>query len=133
MITSSQNGSVYGVPQTYSFRACRDASETFCGPDVTLDPVTPINANSIPTPVYTETSTDQTLNRTGRWSFTLPTGAYQGVSYQCGGSDIQPAPGNTCDGTGPDLLTGPSLLIRVTANGGQTYDKTYDAPLLPSN
>lgn len=129
MLTSAGDTSVYGSKQVYSFRGCRDATENYCGPAVTLDPITPVT--TLAGAKYTSTGTDPTLNATGTWTFNLPSGSgYQSVSYQCEGTDFQTTPATSCDGTGPDPLTGPSLKIRVTANGGQTYDKIYDGVVL---
>ncbi|BDZ51025.1 hypothetical protein GCM10025867_32660 [Frondihabitans sucicola] len=132
VVTSSADASVYGTQHRYAVRACRLQTQSVCGP--VSDPVlkTPVNANVTGNAVYQDSPGDgSTLNRTGNWTFTLPAGSgYEGVAYQCEGGDVTSDGGSTCSGTGADPLNGPTLLIRVTANGGDFYDKTYTAPLL---
>lgn len=132
-VTSQGDTSVYNSRHSYAIKACRLTTESFCGPVSDPISITPVDANATGDPSYTDGEPDPTLNRTGQWTFTLPSGADIAVAYQCDGSDIQPAPGTTCTGTGSSALLGPNLLIRVTANNGATYDKTYTAPLLPAN
>jgi len=45
-LTSVGNTAVYGSPQTVSFRACRDATEMYCGPESNPTTLTPLNARS---------------------------------------------------------------------------------------
>ncbi|GAA4265046.1 Ig-like domain-containing protein [Frondihabitans peucedani] len=130
LLTSAQNAAVYGSQQTYSFRGCRDTSDSFCGPALTLDPVTPVDTDA--GAQYKDQPDDGTaLQRTGTWTFTLPQGSgYTGVAYQCGDGELTTTPASSCTATGPNLVDGPRLLIRVTANGGQTYETTYTPSLL---
>jgi len=45
-LTSAANTAAYGSPQTVTFRACRDDSADYCGPESSGATLTPINARS---------------------------------------------------------------------------------------
>jgi hypothetical protein len=68
----------------------------------------------------------------GTWSWgSIPDGSYEGMAYSCdGGSSWTALTANgSCDGSA--LLTIPDLQVRITANGGQTYVRTYKASDYP--
>lgn len=128
-LTSSQDRSVYGSPQTYTVRGCRDAAATVCGPAGTSNSATPVSTDVGAT--YTG-PTDLTL--TGSYAFNYDPAANPGYSkleFRCVGGDWQDAVSgaNSCTVDGGGLLA-PSLDIRVTANG-QTYEHTFSDPATP--
>jgi hypothetical protein len=76
-LTSAANAGVYGNPQTVQFRACRDASESYCGP-VSQTTLTPLNARSV-----FESCTAANLSDPGSFFFRAPnSGEGQSVSFE---------------------------------------------------
>jgi hypothetical protein len=63
----------------------------------------------------------------GTWSWgSIPTGSYTAMDYRCanGGQWATLVENGSC--TAPGIGT-PALQVRITANGGQTYVRSYDA------
>ncbi|ARC57181.1 hypothetical protein AS850_08845 [Frondihabitans sp. 762G35] len=128
-VLTGGDSSVYGTTQTYAFVGCRDATTTYCGPASATRTIVPVSAN-----VAQATFTPDPVSgpQVGVWTFNAPQGpAYENMQFQCQGGLLQPTlagAGNTCVGDSGDPAAAPTLLIRITANGGQTYDKIYSTP-----
>jgi hypothetical protein len=120
--------SVYGTEQSYTFRGCRSSDGTLCGPASAAQKIVPVST-AVTNFTYVADASDPSSPKTGTYTFNMPAGPnYDSVQFQCQGDVLTPANlggANQCSGTGADAATDPTLLIVVTANGGQTYQKTY--------
>lgn len=119
-------GTQYGNQVTVQVKACRAYPEaTLCS--AAWSPDFPLGV-----PVHNSTPGDLTHDAdllSGAWSWTsIPGPGYESVSYRCDNSDDEggwtPMPDvGTCE-TGPAHR---DLRVRVTANGGQTYERNYSS------
>ncbi|MGV8851008.1 MAG: Ig-like domain-containing protein [Rhodoglobus sp.] len=81
----------------------------------------------------TFTSDGDPLTQSGTFAWLdWPAGTYEAVRYRCGGATLEPwqtadtsTPGGSCHAD-VALLATPTLVVRVVANGGQTYDRIYN-------
>jgi hypothetical protein len=126
------NGTQYGQTISVEARACRTWDSTPVCQTTWSAPFllgVPVDPRLLTDPSFTQLDPDDPRNDgTFAW-LGLPVGAYEAISVACGtapGGPFIPAtdPG-TCDVTANPAET-PFLTIRVTANGGQTYDITYN-------
>lgn len=122
----------YGQSVSVEARACRDYSgqlvcqQAMSAPFLLGMPVDPRVQGPL---TFTQTDAEDPQNDgTFTW-LGWPSGGYEAVEYACGTS-----PGGTFSPAGADLTCTvsagppdtPYLTIRVTANGGTTYDITYN-------
>ena len=126
---TTQNGSHYGTAISAEFLACK------VWPEVTLCASEWSAAFAIGTPVAnvappglsaTVTSTGVGVEGEWRWS-APPAGTYELIQYRCGSSTWTTMPtsgGGVCTASG--ALQPDDLEIRITANGGSRYDRTYN-------
>lgn len=124
----------HGQSVSITARACRSYDATLLCQNVASAPQTlgvPVDPRASGV-VWTEDVVDPIdLDPTGTFTWTdLPAGAYEQVAFACstsaGGGTFTPASGpGSCQ---VPLIVGqtPYLTIRVTVNGGQTYQKIYD-------
>ncbi len=130
-------GSQYGSDISVQLRACRsyDGAAPICQSQYSDPFPLGVAVNPQVGPVtFTPDPDGGVLNADGTFTWSAwPTGAYQSVAYWCGSgtagtftaADTSVA-GGTCHADVP-LLGSPKLTIRVTANGGATYDVSYDS------
>ncbi|MEH6780403.1 MAG: Ig-like domain-containing protein [Rhodoglobus sp.] len=122
----------YGQDISVEVRACRSyGSGPICQPEWSA-------AFSLGVPVNPAvsglafTSDNDVLNASGTFSWlNWPSGDYESVQYRCGGATLGPwqtadtsVPGASCHAD-VGLLETPTLVIRVIANSGQSYERTY--------
>ena len=122
----------YGQDISVEVRACRSyGSGPICQPEWSA-------AFSLGVPVNPAvsglafTSDNDVLNASGTFSWlNWPSGDYESVQYRCGGATLGPwqtadtsVPGASCHAD-VGLLATPTLVIRVIANSGQSYERTY--------
>lgn len=131
---TAEGGQQYGKKISAEVRACRIyASGTLCQKQWSLPfelgvPVDP-SVGSL-----TFVTDGDLLNDSGTFEWLdWPTGSYESVQYRCGGVTLDPwqtadtsIAGGSCHADVALLLAAPTLVVRVTANGGQIYDRTYN-------
>ena len=128
-LTSAANTAVYGAPQTFYFRACRDASATYCGEWSAPATATPLNARSI-----IESCTAPTADLPGLGRVLAPlAGGAQTVSHEA--SFNRPLIGElpnwsafapyTDGGSLPLGTTGVRIKTTVSAGGDPWTDPGY--------
>ncbi len=125
----------FGTSPTVQLRACRsyDGAAPICQTQFSASfpvamPVDPQVSGVTFTP-----SSDGVLDHNGTFSWlSWPTGAYQGVQFACGSGNGDPfvdadlsVAGGSCSAT-VNVISNPTLTIRVIANNDQTYDISYD-------
>lgn len=131
---TADGGQQYGKSISVQVRACRSygsgpiCQSTWSAPFLLGTPVNPAVTG------LTFTSDNDVLNESGTFDWLgWPQGTYESVMYRCGG--VTPGPWQVANMTEPGggscyadvaLLATPTLDIRVTANGGQIYDRTYN-------
>ncbi len=125
----TQNASQYGTAISAEFLACKVWPEvTLCGSEwsAAFFIGTPV-ANVAP-PGLSATVTSTGIGVEGEWRWSAPTaGAYELIQYRCGTSTWTTMPasgGGVCTASG--AIQPDDLDIRITANGGSTYQRTYD-------
>ncbi|MBH0010319.1 Ig-like domain-containing protein [Salinibacterium sp. SWN1162] len=130
---TAEGGQHYGNDLSVQVRACKSyGSAPICQTDWSASfplgtAVDPSVGN------LTFTSDNDLLNSSGTFTWlNWPSGNYENVQYRCGGITLGPwqtadtsVPGQSCHAD-VVLLAVPTLLIRVTANGGQIYERTYN-------
>jgi len=130
---TADGGQQYGKYISVEVRACRSygsgpiCQPTWSAPFALGVPVNPAVAT------LTFTSDGDPLNESGTFEWLdWPTGTYEEVRYRCGGTTLGPwqtavttTPGGNCHAD-VGLLGTPTLVVRVIANGGQAYDRTYN-------
>lgn len=119
-------GTQYGNAVTAQVKACR------AYPEATLCSATWSADFALGVPVHNSTPGDLTFDASligGEWSWTsIPGPGYEAVSYRCDNSDDEagwlsmPEVG-TCETDQPKR----DLRVRITANGGETYLRSYSA------
>jgi large repetitive protein len=119
-------GTQYGNKVTVQVKACRAYPEaTLCSAAWSAD--FPLGV-----PVHNSTPGDLAHDAdllSGAWTWTsIPGPGYESVSYRCDNGDDEPGwvpmpDVGTCE-TGPGHR---DLRVRVTANGGQTYERNYSS------
>lgn len=124
---TSSNRSHYGQPLTVYVKACR------AYPEATLCSTAWSPAFALGTPVWNvkpnELEYDPDL-LTGTWRWTsMPGPGYEAVHYRCSNGNnedgwIPMADTGECEG---GALGSSTLRVRVTANGGQTYIRSYSS------
>ena len=122
-LTSIQNASVYGVPQTVVYRACRDASVNFCGPASAPEVLTPVNARGsiVTCTVGQEVTSNPPVNENTpsvRYLYSFDDGAPNGEWTPYTDVAIAPPPAASPPGSG---VTSVRLKAVVTLTSGQTY------------
>ncbi|WP_255559909.1 tandem-95 repeat protein [Salinibacterium sp. M195] len=131
---TAEGGQHYGTQISVEVRACRSyGSGPICQPQWSAPfalgvPVDP----SVGT--LTFTTDGDLLNQSGTFAWLdWPAGTYESVRYRCGGLTLGPwqtastsTPGGNCHADVALLGAVPTLVVRVVANGGQTYDRTYN-------
>ncbi|MBH0131474.1 tandem-95 repeat protein [Salinibacterium sp. NK8237] len=131
---TADGGQQYGQDISVEVRACRSyGSGPICQPQwsAPFELGTPVNPS---VGGLTFTSDNDLLNDSGTFEWLdWPTGNYEAVRYRCGGVTLGPwqtadvtTPGDSCHADVALLLGTPTLLVRVIANGGQVYDRTYN-------
>ncbi len=119
-------GTQYGNPVTAQVKACR------AYPEATLCSATWSADFALGVPVHNSTPGDLTFAASlidGEWSWTsIPGPGYEAVSYRCDNSDDEagwlPMPEvGTCETGQPNR----DLRVRITANGGETYLRSYSS------
>jgi len=130
---TADGGQQYGQSVSVQVRACRSyGSEAICQPEWSAAfplgvPVNPSVGD------LTFTSDGDVLNDSGTFEWLdWPSGEYTSVYYRCGGITLgawlladTSTPGGSCHAD-VALAAAPTLVVRVVANGGQTYDRTYN-------
>ncbi len=126
------NGSQYGQTVSVEARACRTwDSSPVCQPQWSAPFLlgVPVDPRLTTDPLFTQDDPDDARNDgTFAW-LGLPTGDYEAVEFACdtapGGVFVAATDPGSCPITANPAQT-PFLTIRVIANGGQTYDITYN-------
>jgi hypothetical protein len=119
-------GTQYGNAVTAQVKACRAYPEaTLCSAAWSAD-------FALGVPVHNSTPGDLTFGAgliDGEWSWTsIPGPGYEAVAYRCDSSDDEPGwlsmpEVGTCDTGQPKR----DLRVRITANNGETYLRSYSA------
>ncbi|MBH0117826.1 tandem-95 repeat protein [Salinibacterium sp. NG253] len=131
---TADGGQQYGQDISVEVRACRSyGSGPICQPEWSAPfalgvPVNPSVAG------LTFTSDNDVLNDSGTFAWLdWPSGTYESVRYRCGGLTLgswqtadTTVPGGSCHADVVLLLANPTLVVRVVANGGQIYERTYN-------
>ena len=118
------DGTQYGNPNlSVTLRACHNGACQSTPAEFALG-VTPVNPQI---GQLSYQANDPLSLTTGTFTWTVwPSGTYSSIQYNCG-SGFQTVTDTSSAGTCTvPLLQTPQLIIRVTANGGATYDATYD-------
>ncbi|MGV8876597.1 MAG: Ig-like domain-containing protein [Rhodoglobus sp.] len=130
---TAPGGQHYGSSVTVEVRACRSygsnttCQKTWSAPFTLGIPVDP----AVGTLTFTPDSASPAGSGTFSW-LNWPTGNYESVLYRCG--EQNPGQWQTADTSTPGAscyatvapLSAPTLTIRVIANGGRSYDRTYN-------
>ncbi|TQO19028.1 hypothetical protein FB472_0560 [Rhodoglobus vestalii] len=130
---TADGGQHYGTDISVAVRACKTyGSGRLCqtawsAPFPLGVPVNPSVAN------LTFTSGGDLLTGSGTFEWLgWPTGTYEAVRYRCGGTTLGPwqyantsTPGGSCYAD-VELFEPPTMVVRVIANNGQAYDRTYN-------
>lgn len=125
----------FGAATSVQLRACRsyDGAAPICQTQLSASFALPTPVNPQVSGVTFTPSSDGTLNHNGTFSWlSWPAGSYQSVQFACGSgndntfvvADLSVA-GGSCSTT-VNVISNPTLTIRVIANGGQVYDISYD-------
>ncbi|WP_341952339.1 tandem-95 repeat protein [Salinibacterium sp. TMP30] len=131
---TADGGQQYGKYISVEVRACRSyGSGPICQPSWSAPFALGVPVNpSVGT--LTFTTDGDLLNQSGTFEWLdWPTGTYEAVNYRCGGATAlgpwqiadASTPGGSCHADAA-LTDTPTLVVRVIANGGQTYDRTYN-------
>ena len=130
---TADGGQQYGESISVEVRACRSyGSGPICQP--TWSAPFPLGVPVNPSVgTLTFTTDGDLLNRSGTFEWLdWPQGSYESVRYRCGGVILGPwqtadtsTPGGSCHAD-VALIATPTLVVRVVANGGQIYDRTYN-------
>ncbi|MCU1513716.1 MAG: fibronectin type protein, partial [Microbacteriaceae bacterium] len=121
------SGAPYGAAVTIALRACRNFSDGATACQAT--PSAPIALAYVavdPHVTGVSFAAGATQFDAGTFTWLSTPAGYDAVEYSCGAGFLpaDPNPGGTCSVS--PLISDPLLTIRVTANGGQTYDIKYD-------
>lgn len=123
------NGSHYGTVTRAEFRACKVwpevtlCSESWSAPFVLGTPVESTAPSGL-TATVTETGT---AFARGEWSWTAPPpGDYEAIQFRCGGRWETFAEGPSLCRARSGSPVPARLEIRITANGGERYARSYD-------
>lgn len=126
------SGTQYGQTVSVEARACRTWDSTPVCQSTWSAPFplgVPVDPRLLTDPTFTQLDPDDPRNDGTFGWLGLPTGDYEAISVGCatapGGPFVPATDPGTCAVTANPAET-PFLTIRVTANGGQSYDITYN-------
>ncbi|MCU1556098.1 MAG: fibronectin type protein [Microbacteriaceae bacterium] len=122
-------GRQYGHDVAVQLRACRSyaGAGVICQSNWSASfPVgTPVDAAVGPVSFVRDDATDP-LNQSGTFSWLRHPAGYENVQFSCGDDPGFTDMGATLDCHASAVVGAPTLRIRVIANGGHSYDITYD-------